>query len=166
MQELKDYKLLDNWGMSKELAIKLMGLGTIAMFVFSWLFSSVYLWLTGGSSIQIEITDNPILSAVFIIALIFVTGSVHELLHGFFFKKYGAMPVYGAGFAYHFFPYFYTTTKERFFFTRRPFIISLLAPLVCISSIGIILMLILPSISQWFLLPLVFNEQELLAIFG
>lgn len=160
MQELKDYKLLDNWEMTKDLAIKLQGLGTIAFFVFAWLFGSLYFWLTGTSaSIYTDITSNTFLSIIFLLTNIFAIYATHELIHGFFIKKYGAKPVYGFGLAYYIMPYFYAAPKEKTVFTRSQFITILLAPLMGISTIGILFMLAFPSVSQWILLPLIVNAS-------
>jgi hypothetical protein len=160
---------LNEWGLTKELAIRLQGLGIIAYFVFAWLFGSLYFWITANtpsiyfSITDIGITDNGIISVVLFITVIIATLIAHELLHGLFINKYGSKTAYGYGFAHYIMPYFYATPKERCVFTRKQFITILLAPLVGISVIGIVLMLIIPSYAHWLLFPLVMNGAGAIA---
>lgn len=164
MRELKDYKLLDQWNMTRDLAIKLMALGVIAMSFFAWFFNALYLWITGEcSSIYVNLTNNNLLGTLYVIVVVIGTFVIHELFHGFFFRKFGAKPVYGAGIAYHVMPYFYATSKEKVFFTRKQFITILLAPLVGISTVGTIFILAFPSNSEWIIFPMIINAAGAIA---
>jgi uncharacterized RDD family membrane protein YckC len=68
---------------------------------------------------------------------------------------YGGKPRYGTGVAHYILPYLYTTTETTF--RRNQFITILIAPLILISVLGVISMIVFPSIAHWFLIPLTLN---------
>jgi hypothetical protein len=90
---------------------------------------------------------------VFLVALTF-TMVVHELTHGMTIKLVGNRPSYGfqwVGLV----PY---ATAEGQYFTRDEFIAAALAPLVCLSIIGCLLLPIAPAwLAPWVLFALIAN---------
>ena len=146
---LYERKELGKLELSKEVVITLMGIGTIAFFVFGFFFTQLSTQFTGN--VGFNSTDT-----IFIpIALFFGTLVLHELIHGVFISIYGGKPRYGAGIAYFIFPYFYTTTNT--IFLRNKFIVILIAPLILISLVAIGLMVAFPSFAHWIFLPFLIN---------
>lgn len=147
--KLDGHKELGKLELSKEVVITLMGIGTIAFFVFGFFFTELFTqfaWNIGFNS-----TDT-----IFIpIALFFGILVLHELIHGVFISIYGGKPCYGAGIAYFIFPYFYTTTNT--IFLRNQFIVILIAPLILISLVAIGLMVAFPSFAHWIFLSFLIN---------
>jgi hypothetical protein len=158
MVDMSGYKEIGRIELSKELAYTLYGIGVLFLFVFGYLFLSIYSQITGKSIGTGNISDaSDVILGVLLFILLFIgTLILHELIHGFFVSMYGGKPRYGAG-IYSILPYLYTTTKS--IFPRNKFILIYIAPFVVISIIGVAGMVVFPSIAHWILLPLVVNAS-------
>lgn len=159
IKKMKGYKKIDFWGINNDIAIRLTVFNLIAALVFFWLFESLYLWMAGGAQYSAFVSGNEFLSGAFWIFLYFATLVVHELFHGLFVKIFGGKPKYGAALASKVLPVFYCTEKNGTSFNRKQFILILAAPLVAISSLGIILMVLFPFLGPFLILSLVANSS-------
>lgn len=148
----EEFKELGKLELSKEVAITLIGMGTLALFAFGFFFTSLYILLTGNDSLHFTSGTILIPLALFIGIIV-----LHELIHGVFMSKYGGKPHYGAGIAHFILPYFYATSKTVY--SRNQFIVIAIAPLVVISLIGIGIMAALPSIAHWIFIPFIVNAS-------
>ena len=149
--ELKDYKEINKIELSREMTIIWNGMGILLVCIFGYLFTLIYTSITQNAG-TFEGTPITILIAILIIVF---TLLFHESIHGIAVLMYGGKPRYGAGVAYYMLPYLYTTTET--IFLRNQFIVISIAPLIVISVIGVILMILFPSVAHWFLVPLTIN---------
>jgi hypothetical protein len=158
MVDMVGYKEIGRIELSKEFAYTLYGIGVLLLFVFGYLFLSLYSQITGKFIGNSDVSDaSDVILGVLIFILLFIgTLILHELIHGFCLSMFGGKPRYGTG-IYSIIPYLYTTTKS--IFPRNKFIIIYIAPLVVISIIGVAAMAVFPSIAHWILLPLVVNAS-------
>jgi hypothetical protein len=149
--DMTGYKKIDKMELSREMTIILLGMGTLSLFIFGYFFTLIYTLITQNTA-AFNFTYGTILIAIpiFVFTLLF-----HESIHGIVVSIYGGKPRYGAGVAHYILPYLYTTTETKFF--RNQFILILISPLIVISVIGIMLMIIFPSVAHWFLFPLTIN---------
>lgn len=82
MLNLDECKELGKLEMSKEVVVTLLGMGTLALFAFGFIFTSLYTLITG------EVGFNFASGKILIyIALIIGTLVLHELIHGVFMAK-------------------------------------------------------------------------------
>lgn len=143
---------------TKETAIYITALLAVALFAFGFLFTALYAFFTGKTSLSgdFSIESGLIAGFIFIFTIIF-----HESIHGFFIGVYGGTPRYGMGTVHKILPYLYTTTDTRF--RRNQFIIISLSPLLVITLACIILMAAFPVFAQWMLIPLIINSAGAVA---
>ncbi|WP_292468513.1 DUF3267 domain-containing protein [Methanolobus sp.] len=151
---LDGHKEIGKLEMSKEVVVTLLGMGTLSLFAFGFIFTSLSTLFTGRSDFNFDITIGTILISV---ALFLGTMVLHELIHGVFMSRYGGKPRYGVGIAHFILPYFYTTTKTVF--PRNQFIVISIAPFILISLVGIGLMAAFPLIANWVFIPFVANAS-------
>ena len=145
-------KEIGNLELTKEVAVTLLGMGTLAIFAFGFFFTSLYALFTGNTGFNFTSGTILISAALFIGTLV-----LHEFIHGAFISIYGGKTSYGAGIAHFILPYFYATTKTVF--PRNQFIVIAIAPLVVISLVGIGIMAAFPSIAHWMSIPFVINAS-------
>lgn len=151
ISELEDYKEINKIELSREMTIIWTGMGIVLMFIFGYLFTLIYTSITQNAG---AFEGTPITILIAILILVF-TMLFHESIHGIVVSMYGGKPRYGAGVAHYILPYLYATTET--IFLRNQFIIISIAPLIVISVIGVISMILFPSVAHWFLVPLTIN---------
>ena len=151
ISELKDYKEINKIELSKEMAIIWNGMGILSLFLFGCFFKLVHTSITQNAG---DFEGTPITILIAVSTIVF-TMLFHEFIHGIAISMYGGKPRYGTGVAHYILPYLYTTTET--IFRRNQFIVILIAPLIVISVLGVISMIVFPSIAHWFLIPLTMN---------
>lgn len=104
----------------------------------------------GGGSVSLAGTEM-LVGLVVTVALTFGLLVLHEYTHGLAVRGFGAAPTYGAMMMGKVMPVFYCTSVGHRF-TRRQFLVILMAPLVLVSLICAVLILALP-LSGWLVVP-------------
>jgi len=147
----EDCKEINKIELSRELTVILAGMGILSLFLFGCFFKLVSTSITQNAG---DFEGTPVAILIAISTVVF-TMLFHEFIHGIAISMYGGKPRYGAGVAHYILPYLYTTTGT--IFRRNQFIIILIAPLIVISVLGIISMIVFPTIAHWFIIPLTIN---------
>lgn len=144
--------------LSRSLTIQWMVVGTLGIGVGIGVFSAIYQAVT-GSPVSYNLAPAKVgwwsepLNVLVILVLATAIILPHEWVHGLAIRYYGGTPRYGVGLAHFILPYAYATTEHRF--TRQQFIVVLLAPLVGLTTIGVIVMIAFDW--GWLVLPLAAN---------
>ncbi len=149
--ERGDCKEINKIELSREMAIIWNGMGILSLFLFGCFFKLVHTSITQNTG---DFEGTPVAILIVISTIVF-TMLFHEFIHGMAVSMYGGKPRYGTGVAHYILPYLYTTTET--IFRRNQFIVILIAPLIVISVIGVISMIVFPSIAHWFIIPLTMN---------
>jgi len=123
-------------------------LGTVLIVVGLGLFSAASAVRGGEASITISGADLGL--SLIALAVLLV---LHELIHGWTMRRYGARPTYGTGVLGRVMPYFYCTAAG-FRFTRRQFVVVSLAPAVLISVAGVLALALAGDTADWLVLAL------------
>lgn len=144
------YKKLDEYKLTRDLAITMQFLGGAASILVFYLFQqladfSLLFWNAQEINFDWYIL-LPITLMVFII---------HELVHGIGVKWAGGKPKYGVGLAFWILPYFYCTSDQ--YFPRNKFLFFAALPTVVLTLVGICLTFFLPQFSQLFVIGFTAN---------
>lgn len=112
----------------------------LLLFLFGWLFLAYVQGIRPG--ILTEVVTHyfdPILFVISLVAVFVIIIVMHELLHGIFFWIFSHQPPkFGLRGWYAF------ASAPGWFFPRRQYLVIGLAPVVCISALGLILLALLP----------------------
>ncbi len=119
-----------------------MNVGSVLLlFLFGWLFLTYVQQVRPG--IMAEVIFVPVSPIYFVISLIGIFAVlivVHELIHGIFFWAFTRQrPKFGLRGWYAF------ASAPGWYFPRRQYLVISLAPVVCLSMLGMILLVILPA---------------------
>jgi len=144
----QQFVLLSRLNVSRRIAMEWAASQFALFFGFCVLFAGVYHAVT-GQTISLSLVSLRDLGLFLLLSLLPIP--LHELTHGIAMRYYGGRPRYGVGIAHFVLPYAYATSKDVY--TRGQFIVILLAPLVVLSTVGIVC---LPW-SPWLLIPLAAN---------
>ncbi|WP_255195441.1 DUF3267 domain-containing protein [Halorarius litoreus] len=152
-------RVLTEFTPTREVVLVWTGIGTGLFLVAAFLFSGIYAWATGRSSLsfvsfQFEAFETA-LAFVAVVVLIAGTIVVHELIHAAVIRWYGGDVSFGVGLAQYVMPYAYATTTHRF--TRDQFLAVAVAPLVGITAFGVPAMVLFDA--PWLVLPLAVNAS-------
>jgi hypothetical protein len=148
-QALPDgYVQSDEINLKKDKRLMLL-LNIIALFAFvvSFILLSIFVSLVrfGVTSVSGDVSAGVLLMLVGLTVMILI---LHELIHGFFFWMFSrSRPVFGIR------PMYAYAGAPTWFFPRREYAITALAPLVIIGVVGLFLMLLVPL---WWLLMIAF----------
>ena len=142
------YVQSDEINLKKDKRLMLL-LNIVALFVFivSFILLSIFVSRVrfGSTSVSGNISAGVLLM---LLGLTVMTLILHELIHGFFFWMFSrSRPVFGIR------PLYAYAGAPTWFFPRREFAITTLAPLVIIGVVGLFLMLLVPL---WWLLMIAF----------
>ena len=149
---------LAEYQLDRRLTLELGALSLIGMVVGFGAFSGLYALVAGTppSFRFVNVGYAPLailLDTAVLIALAVGVALPHEWVHGLAIRRYGGMPRYGVGIAYFVLPYAFATTDHRF--TRSEYQVVLLAPLVCLTAVGVAGMLAFGW--GWLVIPLTAN---------
>lgn len=127
----------------------------IALFVAGILiFATV--WGARWGDGAVELTGPQMLVGLVVtLMLSFGLLALHEWLHGFAMRRYGATPTYGATMVAKLMPAFYCTSPGVLY-TRRQFVVIALTPFVVISVLCVVVLL-LGRWSGWLVIPAAFH---------
>jgi len=144
----QQFVLLSRLNVSRRIAMEWAALQFALFFGFFVLFAGAYHAVTGQT---ISLSLVSLRDAGLFLLLTLLPIPLHELTHGAVMRYYGGRPRYGVGIAHFVLPYAYATSNDVY--TRRQFIVILLAPLVVLSTVGVLFLPWLP----WLLIPLATN---------
>lgn len=152
-------RVLTEFTPTREVIVLWTGIGTGLFLVAAFLFSGVYAWATGRSSLsfvsfEFEAFETALAFAA-VVVLVAGTIVVHELIHAAVIRRYGGSVSFGVGLAQYVMPYAYVTTTQRF--TRNQFVAVAVAPLVVITAVGVPAMVLFDA--PWLILPLAINAS-------
>lgn len=147
-----EYILAGEFG-NRKLIIGLNLVGLAMLFLFGWIFFQI------ASAIRPEI-ESPSLSGVLrgsetlgLLLGLFLVLVIHELVHGFFFWTFtGDRPKFGVHILYAY------AAAPGWYFPRNYFLVVGLAPFVCITLVGLLMLPVVPfQIVPVLVLSLIFN---------
>lgn len=146
------------YDLDRRRTLELSALSIVAMAVGFGVFSGLHALVAGTppSFRFVDVGYAPLailLDAAVVIALALGIALPHEWVHGLAIRRYGGTPRYGVGLAFFVLPYAFATTDHRF--TRNEFLVVLLAPLVCLTAVGVAGLLALGW--GWLVIPLTAN---------
>jgi hypothetical protein len=142
------FVLLSRLTVSRRIAMEWAALSFGLFLGFLFLFAGVYHGAT-GETISMSLA-SPHDAALFLL-LSLLPVPLHELTHGAVMRYYSGRPRYGVAIAHFVLPYAYATSKDVY--TRGQFIVIALAPLVVLSTVGMLFLPWLPCL----LIPLASN---------
>jgi hypothetical protein len=119
-----------------------MNLGSVLLlFLFGWLFLVYVQQIRPGILAEVVLLSfNPLYFVISLIAVFAAMIVLHELIHGIFFYFFSRqLPKFGLRGWYAF------ASAPGWFFPRRQYLVISLAPIICISMLGMILLAILPA---------------------
>ncbi|MGA2504014.1 MAG: DUF3267 domain-containing protein [Anaerolineales bacterium] len=119
-----------------------MNVGSVLLlFLFGWLFLTYVQQVRPGIMAEvIFVSVSPIYFVISLIGIFAVLIVVHELIHGIFFWTFTRQrPKFGLRGWYAF------ASAPGWYFPRRQYLVISLAPVVCLSVLGMILLVILPA---------------------
>ena len=138
-----DSSLLTEFALTRRVVIEWTVLGTGVGFVAAFVFATIYAGATGQPELGFQLTEPTAIVVGFGLLVLSIVGVivVHELIHATAIWRFGGKVSFGVGVAQFVLPYAYVTTTQRL--TRNQFVIVALAPLVVITSVGVLLMVAL-----------------------
>jgi hypothetical protein len=120
------------WTVSRPVVLAWIILGFPLFLLGIWLFGAVYVLTHGVRVFSVELGIVELLLLLVISAGVLV---LHELVHGLAMRRMGAAPSFGADILLKMAPVLYTTAPGHLF-SRREYLVVVLAPMVVVSSLG------------------------------
>ena len=118
--------------------------GLVLLVLFGWLFTKLAIWLRPADATAFMTLKwegiGIFLTIVIVLAILFVTITIHEAIHGLgFYALANAKPVFAFRGAYAY------AAAPNWYIPRNKYLVTALAPFVLISVIGVGLMTIAPA---------------------
>jgi hypothetical protein len=146
-----DFRELDRWSLTRDLALKFYGLATVVFVASVFVFGALFTFATGSTKASVGIGSVFTVTGLALAIMVF-----HEIVHGMAILLRGGHPSYGAGMK-SFMPFFYTTTDALA--DRNEFLFISVAPVALISAVGAAFILSVPMLAGWLVIPLALNAS-------
>ena len=134
--------------LTRAVTLQWLAVSAVGFFGFAYGFGHALAWIRGTALEPIVIAPSSpptVLGWLAVsIGLLICVVVPHELLHGVFLARYGDNPEYGIGVSHFVLPYAYAGTSGTRY-TRNQLLVALLAPFVVLTTVGIAVMVVVPT---------------------